>query len=921
MAFQLATWWLVIQIIGIAALPLTTFLLRSLPERGYAFSKAVGLLSSTYLVWLLAMFGLGSFSVVLVVLAIAAVAGVGLALLRMQGVPLAPAPFVAWLRGIVQQHWRMVLLSEAIFLLALIGVAWVRAHTLGFVGPHPWGTERPMDFAFFNAIRYSNAFPPPDPWLAGYSINYYYFGYMIMAVVAVLSGLEPAVAYNLSLALIFALTAQGIAGIISTLIALSHPAPPPATDTPVAPPPAHNHRLRQLGQRLAPLLGMIVVLLAANQAGALQVIIGDYRVVALDAPQLASALGQALRNSGDVITLPHPAHTQEGDFGTFETLERGDRVADFNWWWPSRALWDAFRDPASDTTLRRYNITEFPFFSFWLGDMHPHVMALPFNLVALVLALATVARSSLPPFAQGRIGWLELLLTGMILGSLYIINSWDLPTYLLLYTAALVVLAVRVAGGIEQVAWRPVGKLLGMVLLAQYLLFLPFHLTFRSLVGFAAPLTDIPLLSRLSTILAPVVQGRSELHSFLIIFGLFVLPLLAMLYLLPASAAVPPPSPADHPAVPDHPDHSAAPPPDTAPSPDTAQATAAPSPTEATGGTGSGGRIVVAQGGGALLIEPTVAAAPAAPATPALHWRGDWLAWLPLVLLPAGLLLNFPLLALGGLMVFAFVQAIRWAQFPALAFSALVIALGSAICFGTEIVFIRDVFNNRMNTIFKFYYQVWLLWGTLTAFAVWWLMVVPRLRWQRRVVYATLTVWLVLLLGSLVYPFVTLQTLARDGQFYGLAGITPRENTPAGAAATAWIRANVPPGSVVLEAVSPTGGSYNGEGFAAISASTGRPTVIGWVGHQVQWRGGDAPARAELEPRKADVELIYSTPDVAQAQALLQKYRVAYVYIGELERRIMSPESIAKFDQLGEPVFVQDEVTIYRITSAPALLR
>ncbi|NJL04551.1 MAG: hypothetical protein HC911_06485 [Chloroflexaceae bacterium] len=918
MAFQLATWWLVIQIIGIAALPLTTFLLRSLPERGYAFSKAVGLLSSTYLVWLLAMFGLGSFSVILVLLAVAAVAGVGLALLRMQGVPLAPAPFAVWLRGIVQQHWRMVLLSEAIFLIALIGVAWLRAHTLGFVGPHPWGTERPMDFAFFNAIRYSHAFPPPDPWLAGYSINYYYFGYMMMAVVAVLSGLAPAVAYNLSLALIFALTAQGVAGIISTLIALSHPAPPPATPMPAAPPPARNHRLRQLGQRLAPLLGVILVLLAANQAGALQVIIGDYRVVALDAPQLASAVGQALRDSGDVITLPHPARTQEGDFGSFDTLERGDRVADFNWWWPSRALWDAFRDPASDTTLRRYNITEFPFFSFWLGDMHPHVMALPFNLVALVLALATVSRSSLPPFAQGRSGWLELLLTGMILGSLYIINSWDLPTYLLLYAAALVVLAVRAAGGIGQVAWLPVGKLLGMVLLAQYLLFLPFHLTFRSLVGFAAPLTDIPLLSRLSTILAPVVQGRSELHSFLIIFGLFLLPLLAMLYLLPGAAAMPPTPSADHPDPADPADHPDHPPPDAAHLVDLV-AEPEPSPPSGAGGAG-GGRIVVAQGGGALLIEPT-AAAPAAHATPALHWRGDWLAWLPLLLLPAGLLLNFPLLALGGLMVFAFAQAIRWAQFPALAFSALVIALGSAICFGTEIVFIRDVFNNRMNTIFKFYYQVWLLWGTLAAFAVWWLLAVPRLRWQRRVAYATLAVWLVLLLGSLVYPLINLQTLARDGQFYGLAGTTPRENTPAGAAATVWIRANVPPGSIVLEAVSPTGGSYNGEGFAAISASTGRPTVIGWVGHQVQWRGGDAQARAELEPRKADVELIYSTTDVAQAQALLQKYRVAYVYIGELERRIMSPESLAKFDQLGEPVFGQDEVTIYRMTIEPSLLR
>ncbi len=891
MALQIALWWLAVQIIGIAALPLTTFLLRSLPDCGYAFSKSLGLLVISYLVWLLAMLGLGSFSGGLVLLALLVVAGGGVLLLRLQGIPLHPAAFGAWLRGRVQQHGRRLLFSEQVFLAALIGLALMRAHSYGFVGPHPWGTERPMDFAFFNAIRYSNTFPPPDPWLAGYSINYYYFGYLMMAVVALISGLEPAVAYNLALALIFALTAQGVASIVNTLITLAQPATI-AGDAPRRLP-------ARIGRVLAPLLGVVLVLAAANQAGALQVLVGDNRVSVLDARQLAAAVGQALRAS-DTITLPYPANTAPSDFGSFSTLERGERIDNFDWWWPSRALWDEFQDGATGTTLRRYNITEFPFFSFWLGDMHPHVMALPFNLLALALALATVARTSLPPFAQQRTGWLELLLTGLILGSMYTINSWDMPTYLLLYGGALLVLTVRVAGSMAAINWLTYGKLAGMVLLTQYLLFLPFHLTFHSLVGFAEPWLDVPILSRLSAIVAPVTAGRSDLHSFLIIFGLFLLPLLALLYLMPATA----------PATTTH---------ATSPTDDTAEAPPAPTTAEAPAPTG-GGRIRVGQSGtqGALLIERVEPVEQqATTAAPRLALLGDTLPWLPLILLPVGLVLQFPLLALAGLMTFAVAQALRHATQPALAYAALVIALGSAICFGTEVIYIRDVFNNRMNTIFKFYYQVWLLWGTLTAFAVWWLLAVPRLHWQRLLAGGVLLLWLPLLLGSLVYPAINLRNLARDGQFYGLAGRTPRENSPAGAAATAWIRANVPSGSVILEAVGEGGGSYNGEGFAAISASTGRPTILGWYGHQVQWRGGDEAARAELEPRRLDVATIYSTTDLARARELLAKYSVDYVFVGDLEQRSASPEALAKFAQLGEVAFQQDNITIYRLTTEP----
>lgn len=255
----------------------------------------------------------------------------------------------------------------------------------------------------------------------------------------------------------------------------------------------------------------------------------------------------------------------------------------------------------------------------------------------------------------------------------------------------------------------------------------------------------------------------------------------------------------------------------------------------------------------------------------------------------------------------------------------LVIALGCAVIFGTEIIYIRDVFNTRMNTIFKFYYQIWLLWGTTSAFALWWLLYsqptagsgVVRVV-QRAVVYGTAGLCLLLLVGGLLYPYINLQNMVQHGTWTGLEGRTPRENTPAGREATRWLRENTSPGSVVLEMVAPGGGSYNPEGYAAIAASTGRPTVLGWYGHQIQWRGGDEAARAELSPRQADVDTIYGTLDVQQALDLLHKYQVDYIYVGTLERRAYPAESLAKFDQIAQSVFQMDDVTIYKLPTDPA---
>jgi YYY domain-containing protein len=398
------------------------------------------------------------------------------------------------------------------------------------------------------------------------------------------------------------------------------------------------------------------------------------------------------------------------------------------------------------------------------------------------------------------------------------------------------------------------------------------------------------------------VVDKSGIHAFLMIFGLFVLPLFTFIFLnITVSRREP------------FTQQPAAEPPDQ-------QGSTQPDPVPAEAASGAA-RIRIRQSGahGTMLLEEQ-SAAPAR-----LPWA-RLLPWLPLLLLVPGWLVGFPLLALAGVAVVAFYQAMRRATAPAEQFALLVGALGCAIVFGTEMIYIRDVFedgSSRMNTVFKFYYQVWLLWGTTAAFALWWLLTWAHSSTEqmgcfallhRLVAYGTSALFGVLLIGGLIYPALNLRDVVRDGTWLGLEGHTPRAQTPAGEAAIEWLRKHTPPGSVVLEMVGPGGGSYNTEGYAGVSASTGRPTVLGWFGHQLQWRGGDEVARDQLTPRQEDVERIYSTIDPAEALAMLRAYNVDYIYVGELEHDAYSAESLAKFNQIAEPVFVQGDVTIYQLS-------
>ena len=132
------------------------------------------------------------------------------------------------------------------------------------------------------------------------------------------------------------------------------------------------------------------------------------------------------------------------------------------------------------------------------------------------------------------------------------------------------------------------------------------------------------------------------------------------------------------------------------------------------------------------------------------------------------------------------------------------------------------------------------------------------------------------------------------------------ETHPDDYAAITWINENISGAPVILEAPGDHMKAYVYEG--RVSAHTGLPTLLGWSGHENQWRGNyDEQAR-----REPDIETLYTSTDAAEVLTLLDKYDISYVYIGPVERSRYSPAGLAKFAKLMEPVYDSGSVTIYR---------
>jgi len=263
-------------------------------------------------------------------------------------------------------------------------------------------------------------------------------------------------------------------------------------------------------------------------------------------------------------------------------------------------------------------------------------------------------------------------------------------------------------------------------------------------------------------------------------------------------------------------------------------------------------------------------------------------------------------------------------------FATILTLLAFALIGFCELLFIKDHFSDsslyRMNTVFKFHYQAWIFLSVASAPFLKWLV---EHQWPQWVLWKK-TAWLaaacLALFGAGLYPLLTLSermagTSADDLTLDGTDYFS--RNNPADFQLAGWIQANLKPVDgrlpVILEA---WGGSYSD--YARIATHTGFPTVLGWDFHEAQWRGswdkavvrGKDPGDTVLN-RRQDVDTIYTTTDLNQAKALLLKYGVDYVYVGDMERDKYKDhlDGLAKFSQLGTPVNTFVNSVLYKINS------
>lgn len=864
------TWLVMISAIGWLAWPAMWRIFPNLEDRGFGVSRIGGLLFSGFVFWLL-----GTFHLIRINAGGAAIGILLLCALAFLTSREERSERRSWLRA----NRTYVIITELVFVIAFGFWAFVRANN-----PEITGTEKPMELAFLNAIAESQILPAKDPWLAGYAISYYHFGYVILAMLRLMTGTSSGIAFNLGNALWFGLVAAGTYSLFYNLLAW---------------------KARNKVNPLSGLLGPLFILITGNLEAVLDVLHSrHYFWQASSSAEMTSRFWTwvGLENL-ETAPLSSPAW-----------------IPQRNWWW-----WRASRVIRDLDLLGRpidlQSIDEFPFFSFLLADNHPHLLAFPFVLLAIAFTIQIFRRprapwgrkalSGLPILLRrwmialagvglfvvlitsistpsgfgstpGSIflsilrnlvifgavysavvfvclnlmgfgpGWLdreEMIIGGFIFGSLSFLNTWDFPIYLsLFFSATLIVSSEELTSALR----NAIASTLGVMILG-IIFFLPWYPTFASQAG---------------GILPHVLHPTRLLH-FVIMFGTALVPITAwlagkffkrfrvgdLLRLLAIALGLPL------------------------------------------------GLMIMSIIFARLvftfidpsLLEYALSLMPATSLDEAIRVlvqnriTSSWTSWaLGLIIAVASLLIHRKL---GS----------QEEPDPDV-FVLLLILVGSLLILGPENFYLRDQFGLRMNTIFKFYFAAWILWGLAAAYA---LSAIWSTR-SRRSLPIKAFVILPLVLG-LFYP--VLGTWTKTNGFQPTFGRTldgamhPSYAHPDDREAVAWINANLKDG-VIAEAV---GGSYTY--YARISAHTGLATVLGWPGHESQWRGG----YEEIGSRQADIHNLFTSGDWNQTDDIMQQYGIDYVYVGELERNSYRPLLEAKFDAYLDLIYKNESVSIYAV--------
>jgi len=822
-------WWLFLTALGLIAFPWLYYAFPALRYRGYGLARAVGLLAWSYTAWLLSSLHLLPHTRLLLWI-----------------VFILYAALASWFvykrqdvfRAFFQEHWRDLLRVEILF--AVLYVVWVYVR---FLNPDLWhpfsGGEKPMDFAYLNAVIKSTWFPPYDPWFAGGTMNYYYFGFVMVGSLIKALGIIPSVGYNLAVPALFAMTGVGAYTVANNL--------------------AGGDRKR--GHR-AGVLGLLLVLIFGN--------LGELRLLFLGFQEIGNIDFESL--------IPGYPAVVSAIVGMWEVLVKGKSLPFRAEWW----YWNATRViPVLEGEVGPIN--EFPLFTFLYADLHAHMMALPLTQVALAIALQWGLGADPAYPVSAKRTWHDhlrrciphplpaVVLAGLIAGALYATNTWDWPTYLgLISVAAWLTFFNKsresapeletdeeISADIPKPIF-PYYKLLTPVIffLLGQLLFLPFTTNF------------VAAYSSFST----WKGSRTPFGIYLIMYGQFLFPLVALAVVRGRTLL--------HRLWQERDESTLL----------------------------ALGMVIL----GMLVLESV------------LLLVGVAVTW---IVIPLGLVVA--LLAIDPQSTPHTRQLWMWVG-TALALSLLVE------------VFVLDGDIGRMNTVFKFYLQVWMLLGLSAAVAA-----------ERIITYAirnyrvdksyslakmpyffsdTVSLILaVLLTGAALYPALAIPAKTRDrwatqtphtldGMAYVAYAVQYESESrlplEADYRVIRWLQDNVQGSPTIIESPPPREYLWGGR----ISIYTGLPTVAAWRWHSVQQRM--TMPSGTVEARQMDINYFYNTIDPELAMKILERYNVQYVILAPYERAYMMPEGLPKFDVMAErgwlaPVYDDEYSTVFRVVGMP----
>ena len=839
---DLVKWWIFFEIIGWIVFPIYYSLFRNQFDKGYSFSKTIALLIWGYFYWIGNTFGIignsqaGAIFTLLMVLFISVIY-----LSKNKCI----SEIIVW----VKDNKKIIISIEVLFLFSVFFMVLMRGANAEIIG-----TEKPMELTFINGILRSKSFPPNDPWLSGYSISYYYFGYLMVSAIIKVIGTNSGVAFNLVLIFWFALISIGSFGILLNLLAGKSQ--------------QINEKLsgKQINKiLLSSLIAPLFLLILSNGEGMLELI-----------------------HSRGLFWKTNPSGGMDSDFWRWidikELSEPPPLPLDWKigrsggtWWWrASRVLQDYTLQGQS-----REVIDEFPFFSFFLGDLHPHVLAMPFVLLCIFSGYAFFINKN-----EQHSGLLENIFLfwkckfnwffAFVLGSLIFLNTWDFPVYFGLTAIILFFKTYRKKVPIRRIIVENLIVLFSLGI-SCILFYSPFLLSFSSQAGGILPSLVfqsrsihlfIMFLPFVIILLIYLISGYGLKLTISQIFKNWMIVLVGYVSVLIISLIIPVISEATPKFFSSFQEFS----------------------------------IRNYENAFKKSLQQNLSFLTIYGASDSNQLITGTIS--KILSDPIGLLIILTSFSIVISIGISFLRntnhKIKISKQDL--FVGCLVFLGIGLVLFPEVFYLRDQFGWRMNTIFKFYYQTWILLSISSAYAISQFGTIESS-------FLKIGIKVVCLLGifsGLIYPISAIkeriirlgnEKFTLDGNQY-----LEKSNPDEFEAISMLDLANY---GVVSEAV---GGSYTN--FGRISKLSGLPTVLGWPGHELQWRGGST----EIGSREIDIKELYSTNNWISAKSTLDKYNIQYVYIGDLERTIYQV-SEEKF-KLNLPIYFENQsVVIYEYKS------